>query len=57
MTVARSDPPRALPEAFIATALPAASFTVGELVLFRSHLGRPAPRYEPLARLPFGPRG
>lgn len=57
VTVARSDPAHALPEPFIAIVLPAASFTVGELVLYRSHLGRPAPRYEPLARLPFGPRG
>jgi RNA 2',3'-cyclic 3'-phosphodiesterase len=56
VTVARSDHPRALPQALIASALPAESFTVGELVLFRSHLARPTPRYQPLARFPFAPR-
>lgn len=30
------------------------SFDVSELTLFRSRLARPAPRYEPVARIPFG---
>lgn len=34
----------------------AASFPVTELVLFRSHLGRPAARYEALERFPLGPQ-
>jgi 2'-5' RNA ligase len=54
VTVARSDAPRALPEGFLSIPLPAATLSVGELVLFRSHTGRPAPRYEPLARFPLG---
>lgn len=32
-------------------------FMVDRLTLFRSHLGRPAPRYEPLAIYPFGLAG
>ncbi len=50
VTVARNDRPRPLPEGFAATPVPASAFTVRELVLYRSHLGRPAPRYEALAR-------
>src|SRR5262245_14791550 len=48
LTVARSDPPLRLPAAFARTALQPVSFTVDRIVLFRSHLRRPAPRYEPL---------
>src|SRR5207245_2826622 len=48
LTVARSDPPLELPETFGATPLESAPFVVGRIVLFRSHLGRPAPRYEAL---------
>jgi RNA 2',3'-cyclic 3'-phosphodiesterase len=54
LTVARSDPPLRLPETFAETALATEMFTVGELVLFRSHLQRPAPRYEAVSRFPFG---
>ena len=54
VTVARSDRPRPLPEGLLSAPLPAAAFSVGELVLFRSHSGRPAPRYEPLARFLLG---
>jgi 2'-5' RNA ligase len=54
VTVARSRQPLRLPEGFTTTPLPGAPFTVREMVLFRSHLGRPAPRYEPLARFPLG---
>jgi 2'-5' RNA ligase len=34
--------------------LPPLSFRVSELTLFRSRLQRPSPRYEPVARVPFG---
>jgi 2'-5' RNA ligase len=55
VTVARSDPPQRLADAFTSAALPSAPFTVREAILFRSRLGHPAPRYEPLARFPLGP--
>jgi RNA 2',3'-cyclic 3'-phosphodiesterase len=54
LTVARSDPPLRLPEGFVETPLETPSFEVDRLVLFRSHLRRPAPRYEPLATFPLG---
>lgn len=54
LTVARSQPPLALPEPFAATALGSDPFTIDRLVLFRSHLQRPAPRYEPLGAFPLG---
>jgi 2'-5' RNA ligase len=54
LTVARSDPPLRLPESFGDSVLEAEPFTVGRLVLFRSHLRRPAPRYEPLQSFPLG---
>ena len=52
LTVARSDPPLKLPTAFGATELGSGEWEVDQVTLFRSHLGRPAPRYEPLARFP-----
>jgi 2'-5' RNA ligase len=48
LTVARSDPPLELPETFEATPLRSEPFPVERIVLFRSHLRRPAPRYEAL---------
>ncbi len=54
LTVARSDPPVKLPAAYTATPLETDPWEVDRVVLFRSHLGRPAPRYEPLARFPLG---
>jgi 2'-5' RNA ligase len=54
LTVARSDPPLRLPAVFAETPLDAEAFTVDHLVVFRSHLRRPAPRYEPLASFPLG---
>ncbi len=54
LTVARSDPPLRLPEEFAATALASEPFEVRALVLYRSHLRRPAPWYEPLQRFPLG---
>jgi 2'-5' RNA ligase len=54
LTVARSDPPVKLPVAYTATTLETDPWEVDHVVLFRSHLRRPAPRYEPLARFPLG---
>jgi 2'-5' RNA ligase len=50
LTVARSDPPLKLPASYTSTPLESAPWLVDHVTLFRSHLGRPAPRYEPLAR-------
>ncbi|HEY7401838.1 MAG TPA: RNA 2',3'-cyclic phosphodiesterase [Actinomycetota bacterium] len=52
LTVARSEPPLALPEEFGATPLETPPFAVDALALFRSHLRRPAPVYERLATFP-----
>jgi len=52
LTVARSDPPVGLSEGFGETELATEPFRIDRLVLFRSHLRRPAPRYEPLAEYP-----
>jgi RNA 2',3'-cyclic 3'-phosphodiesterase len=52
VTVARSDPPLSLPTTFAATELESPPFVVDALVLMRSHLRRPAPRYEPVATFP-----
>jgi RNA 2',3'-cyclic 3'-phosphodiesterase len=54
LTVARSEPPLALPPAFAETVLVTGSWEVDHVVLFRSHLQRPAPRYEPLDRFALG---
>jgi RNA 2',3'-cyclic 3'-phosphodiesterase len=54
LTVARSDPPVKLPAAFAETPLLTEGWDVDHVVLFRSHLRRPAPIYEPLARFPLG---
>ena len=56
LTVARSDPPLKLPSSYTATELESEEWGVDHVVLFRSHLGRPAPRYEPLARFTLGAR-
>ena len=50
LTVARSDPPLELPEGYAATELRTEPWEVDELVLFRSHVRRPAPVYEPIGR-------
>jgi 2'-5' RNA ligase len=52
LTVARSDPPLRLPERFAEVPLEPLGFTVDRIVLFRSHLRRPAPRYEALETFP-----
>jgi 2'-5' RNA ligase len=54
LTVARSDPPLRLDPTVLATPVIASAFTIDRLVLFRSHLGRPAPRYEELEGFPLG---
>jgi 2'-5' RNA ligase len=54
LTVARSDPPLKLPAAFVETPLLSEDWEVRAVTLFRSHLRRPAPRYEPLDRVPLG---
>jgi 2'-5' RNA ligase len=54
LTVARSEPPLSLPPAFARTSLSAEPFTVDRLVLVRSHVQRPAPRYEPLRTFDLG---
>ena len=54
LTVARSDPPLKLPAGYSGTELESDEWEVDRVVLFRSLLGRPAPRYEPLARFPLG---
>jgi 2'-5' RNA ligase len=54
LTVARSDPPLKLSTAYSGTELVSEDWEVDHVVLFRSRLGRPAPRYEPLARFPLG---
>ena len=54
LTVARSYPPIKLPREFTETSLVTEEWEVDHVVLFRSHLRRPAPLYEPLARFPLG---
>lgn len=54
LTVARSEPPLALPADFGSTQLAGPPFAVDRIVLYRSHLQRPAPRYEPLETFPLG---
>jgi 2'-5' RNA ligase len=49
LTVARSDPPLKLDGGSTRTPVVPVGFRVEEIVLFRSHLRRPAPRYEPIA--------
>ena len=51
LTVARSDPLK-LDVGFGRTRIEPAGFLVDRIVLFRSHLQRPAPRYEPTATFP-----
>jgi RNA 2',3'-cyclic 3'-phosphodiesterase len=52
LTVARFDPPVRLEEPM--TSIESEPFAVDRLVLFESHLRRPAPVYEPLATFPLG---
>jgi 2'-5' RNA ligase len=54
LTVARIDPPARLEPSPFGTPLDAPAFRIDRLVLYRSHLGRPAPRYEVVAAFPLG---
>jgi 2'-5' RNA ligase len=55
LTLARADPPIAVDRGRLAaTELRSEPFVVERASLFRSHLGRPAPRYETLASFPLG---
>jgi len=54
LTVARNDPPLKLDEGFARTRIEPVGFLVDRIVLFRSHLRRPAPRYEPIAAFALG---
>jgi 2'-5' RNA ligase len=50
LTVARFDPPVALEQEIGALGVESRPFVIDALTLFRSHLRRPSPVYEPLAR-------
>ena len=54
VTIGRSDPPLRLPDRFVSTPIRTEPFVVDRLVLFRSHLLRPPPRYEVVGEYPFG---
>jgi RNA 2',3'-cyclic 3'-phosphodiesterase len=54
LTVARSDPPLDVPATFAETALEPVVFRVDRIVLFHSHLRRPAPVYEPVETFALG---
>jgi 2'-5' RNA ligase len=54
LTVARFKPVADLDGALPEVVLPEDIFRVDRLVLYRSHLQRPAPVYEPLEEFPFG---
>jgi len=58
LTVARFDPPVPLAEALQGVGAESRPFAVERLVVFRSHLQRPAPVYEEVAAFPLGePKG
>ena len=56
LTVARFDPPAPVADAVQELMVPRPPFEVDRLVLYRSFLQRPAPRYEPLREFPLGGR-
>jgi 2'-5' RNA ligase len=51
-SVARSDPPLRLDDHDLDIDLEPVTFTVWRIVVFRSHLQRPAPKYEAIAAFP-----
>jgi RNA 2',3'-cyclic 3'-phosphodiesterase len=53
LTVARFDPPAPLAGMLEAVDVASEPFVVDRLVLYRSHLRRPAPVYEPVGEFPF----
>ena len=54
LTVAQSEPPLSLPDRFAETPCASGPFGIDRLVLFRSHLQRPRPRYEALRSFQLG---
>jgi 2'-5' RNA ligase len=54
LTVARSDPPLKLDQGFARTPLEPVGFRVEEIVVYQSHLRRPAPVYEAIATFALG---
>ena len=56
LTVARFDPPVPLGQRAATIPVESEPFPVDRIVLYRSHLQRPAPRYEPLREFPLGGR-
>jgi 2'-5' RNA ligase len=54
LTVARMREQVALEASVLQTLVPSEPFEIRELILYRSHLGRPHARYEPIARFPLG---
>jgi 2'-5' RNA ligase len=54
LTVARFQPPVAVQDAIDGISVRSHPFAVDRLVLYRSHLQRPAPRYEVLREFPLG---
>ncbi len=56
LTVARFDPPVRLEEELADAAVASRTFGIERLALYRSHLRRPAPVYEPLGVFPLGAR-
>ena len=52
LTVARFDPAVPLGDDLASLAVEGPPFDVDRLTLYRSHLGRPSPRYEPFVRVP-----
>lgn len=54
LTLARFDPPRPLEEELRDVSVSSRTFQIDRLVLYRSHLQRPAPRYEPVGEFGLG---
>jgi 2'-5' RNA ligase len=52
LTVARCDPPLPLPESYAEATLASEGFVAERLIVFRSHLGGPSTRYEPIRTFP-----
>jgi 2'-5' RNA ligase len=57
LTVARFDPPVPVEDELALANVESPPFPIDHIVLYRSHLRRPAPVYEPLASFPLGRSG